>query len=223
MPSREEIQEELVKTAPKLAQMVVREPFIVPEDYFTRLPGVVMARIRTLQASTAAEEEETLSPLLAQLSKKMPFSVPSQYFEQLPHQVAPPAPEISREATGKVFRLSRRAMRMGVAAAAAVLIVAGIWIFTREPAATALQTVAKIDNAATGDTTAAQQSLLHYMQYVSDAELVQYVEPGSSEADPQPDAPEVAPPPGVNDEDFSLLLAGVSDQELENYLAISDI
>lgn len=258
MPARKNIQEELEKLAPQLAQLPVREPFVVPDGYFARFPEVMAARIRTLHAATADDEKELLSPLLSGLPKKMPFSLPDQYFEQLPDKVVKGAPVIpiipkiptvpeapQRSKGGRVIYLPRRAaLRIAaVAAAAIVLIVAGVWMFRSEPSApgpglvvTAGDSNSNNNGNGTGNgnstgnsygpdsaPAANRQDLLGYMQYVSDSELIQYAEPGSLAPGGAVDAPGSPPAFSADEEDLSLLLAGISDQELEHYLEISDI
>ncbi len=219
MSSRKEIQEELEKIAPQLAQMEIRPPFSIPDGYFARLPEVVAARIRTLNAETAAEESEVLLPVLGQLPKKMPFTMPEGYFERLPHTIAR-----QNRGTGKLVRLSRQTgLRIAVAAAAAVLIIGGVWMYSGEPAVTGPQIVARTDDSANGSDLAERPDLLRYMQFVSDAEIIQYVEPGPAPAEAASGVTENNPAMSIGEEDLSLLLADISDQELESYLAISDI
>lgn len=60
-----------------------RDLYTVPEGYFDALPGLMMQRIRALEAVSAAAELDILSPLVASLPRQMPYKVPAGYFEEL--------------------------------------------------------------------------------------------------------------------------------------------
>jgi len=219
MSSRKEIQQELEKIAPELAQMEIRRPFAIPDGYFTQLPAVIAARISTLGAESVQEESEALSPLLSELPKKMPFSVPEGYFEHLPG-----AAMKQDQSAGKLVNMPRRGAGWRFTAAAAVLlIIAGIWMYSGNHTVSPTQTVAEVVDDTNHNDTAARQDLFHYVQYVSDDEIMQYVEPGPASANTYSTTDEAASGSPAGGEALSLLLAGITDQELENYLALSDI
>jgi hypothetical protein len=82
MNSRKQIQDELASLNSSLQPDATGNTFSVPEGYFDRLPGLIMARIKAEQEDMSAfEETARLSPLLSSLKKEMPFSVPDGYFE----------------------------------------------------------------------------------------------------------------------------------------------
>lgn len=80
MNSRNTIQDELTELNSGLSSDLNGTSYVVPQGYFEGLADVVLARIKTQNASVSDEIAE-LSPLLAGLSKKMPYSVPEDYFQ----------------------------------------------------------------------------------------------------------------------------------------------
>lgn len=53
----------------------------VPEGYFEGLAASIMAKLKTAEAPSAAEEVAALSAVVAGISRKTPFSLPPAYFE----------------------------------------------------------------------------------------------------------------------------------------------
>jgi hypothetical protein len=82
METRSTILNELKELSPAVSQIGPDTPYQVPKGYFDSLAAMIMARIKTENAS-AKDELQTLSPLLSGLSKKMPFQAPEGYFSQL--------------------------------------------------------------------------------------------------------------------------------------------
>lgn len=71
------ILEELLQIAPQLAKVEKKQPFQVPENYFSTLEQTVLARCSE-QGEVKAE-----APTFSALPKIQPFKTPANYFEQL--------------------------------------------------------------------------------------------------------------------------------------------
>ena len=91
MNSQDNIQDELRGLNSELPSNPNSTPFSVPDGYFEGLAGSIMAKIKTAEGTTAAEEIASLSPLLAGISRAMPYAVPEKYFQstidELPYLV----------------------------------------------------------------------------------------------------------------------------------------
>lgn len=138
------------------------------------------------------KELEEVSPFLARLPKSSPYTVPSGYFEEFPTSV------LSEAKQAKVINIApkRGIWRLAIAAAVAGAILLGGWFF--------------MEKQAPADTLASVQK---QMQQVSDTEMAAYVE--GSDVIQSDDLSSSAP---IKDEDLPLMLADVSDQELQHYL-----
>ena len=92
-------------------------PYAVPDGYFEELSGRITLIVL---------EDKTVIP---DLSKQQVFEVPKGYFDQLPAQILSAVKEETKPAT-KVISLGRRITRnIRLAAAAALLLVAGAGVF----------------------------------------------------------------------------------------------
>lgn len=101
MNQRDNILQELNELNSSLANTAMVNVFIVPVGYFENLAGVMLNRIKALEAATAAEELNYLSPLLSGLSKEMLFSLPSGYFEGLEKNILTTVAESNDYMTAK--------------------------------------------------------------------------------------------------------------------------
>ena len=82
MTQRDNILQELNELSSSLAAQNPLNVYTVPTGYFEGLAATVLARIKALEATDAAEELSFLSPWLSKLPRQMPYSVPTGYFEE---------------------------------------------------------------------------------------------------------------------------------------------
>lgn len=89
MTQRSHILQELEELNSRLpaADPGASQPYQVPAGYFEALPGLLLQRIKALEASTVKEETTHMAPSLSHLPRTLPFTVPDGYFDQLPEQV----------------------------------------------------------------------------------------------------------------------------------------
>lgn len=226
---------------------VTPNPYQIPDGYFESLPNIILNRVKGLESS-AKDEIESISPLLSGISKKVPFSTPEGYFDDLTENVVSGTQAIQfvneelessailsalktknaysvptgyfesfpqlmlqkakSEQRGKVVSISfgRKAMRYAAAAVVTGLIVlAGFFYFNQQPVGT---TLAQADEKLKQET---QKNL----QGFSDNELLNYIENEES----------VLPEPllmasgDIDTEDVKYMLADVSEEGLEEFLA----
>jgi hypothetical protein len=149
-----------------------------------------------------ADELQEISPFLGNLKKENPFTVPAGYFENL-------VPEINRpqQTPAKVIRLSA-AKRFYRYAAAAVI--AGIFGITA-----ILMFNQKSDNTtlALNQDSVTQSDLEQKVNALTDEEIADFIEGISITAYDNP-----VGGGEINEEEVRLMLADISDKELEKYL-----
>lgn len=201
MNRRKEILDELIDAAPKLADIDSQQPYRVPAGYFESLPQMILLRIKTENAGSAREEMDMISPLLGGLSKKMPFSTPQGYFDSLTPKVA----SSDKVAPARVVRMFQPRRTFKLAAAAVTIGIIGLasWMFFKpaEP-----QLAAKPDTEVQGDIT-------NKVNQLSEKELANFVESTTIIA-PYDNASTGE----INADDVMLMLADISDTELEKYV-----
>jgi hypothetical protein len=83
MTQNNNILQELKELESSLADLAHQDIYSVPNGYFEGLAGIVLNRIKALEAANAAEEIGYLSPMLSNISKQVPYTVPAGYFEKL--------------------------------------------------------------------------------------------------------------------------------------------
>jgi hypothetical protein len=201
MTSRNEIVTELAEIGSQLVNMPNIVPYVVPEGYFEELPALVMMRIKTEHVQSAEEETAIISPLLASLKKESPLTVPDGYFETLAPKMPPveKKPETARVISfnpDKLFKYAAAAVTVG-------LISLFAWLFLRTPSS---------DNqyAVNQDTTIDNQ-VQQKIEGMTDIDIATYLDINELTTMESRDIQ-------VPDDDVTLMLAEVSDQELENYL-----
>lgn len=204
MASRENILTELLAIAPKLAQIQAGHPYKVPENYFERLEVTIIQRVRALEAPDPASELEILSPLLGGLNKKMPFSSPPGYFDTLEKSIVTgdkkaPGKVMAMSAPGRIFRFAAAAVIVGLIATALLL-------YVNQPPVNPHSSLAVVDS--TG-----QNELFGKVDQYSDEELAAFVDDYAT----LPVNQGLAAEGEIEGEDIRLILAEVSDQELEAY------
>lgn len=101
MTQKDNILQELKELKSILANMTPQNNYTVPTGYFDGLAGQVLARIKTIEATTAAEELVYLSPMLNKISKQMPYVAPAGYFDGLPAKIMQFVKESSDYQTAK--------------------------------------------------------------------------------------------------------------------------
>lgn len=200
MTRSQHIQQELEELSEKLSSLPVSTPYRVPFGYFDNLAASVLKRIKT--ENSAEEELKEISPLLAGLKKSVPYSVPDKYFETLspvlPKEEALPAKVISFSAR-KVFRYAAAAVTVGAFALAA-------WFF--------FNTSGSDDQVVVKNEGVSEQQVQQKINSATDNEIAAFVEEGSIIY--------WIETPVITDEvagdDVQLMLAEVSEEELEKYL-----
>lgn len=140
------------------------------------------------------KELEEISPFLSRLPKNNPYSVPSGYFEQFPSSVLAKVKQARVVSIG----VKRNVWRLAAAAAIAGAVMIGGWIF--------------MEKQTPVDTTASVQK---EMKQISDTEIMAYAEGSRGIVTQGDDLSSSAP---IKDEDVPLVLANVSDQDLQQYL-----
>lgn len=202
-----DILSELREIAPAADQWSCDVPYRIPEGYFEGLAGQVLRRIKAEEAASVSEELEMLSPLLSGINKKNPFTAPEGYFEDLSrttvHQLKP-GPAASNAVT---ISLTKRVFRYAVAAAVAGVIAVSAWFLVKDPG-----------EALNGNAAVAQkESVLpneKALENISESEMAAYIEGSTLPVTYET----ISPATDIKDEDVKLMLAEVSDQELQSYL-----
>lgn len=208
MASHQPIRQELHEIGSMLAQQPIASPYQVPPGYFDGLPERILLRIKAEQAYSPKEELELLSPLLGSIGKRTPFTVPAGYFDNLQPQTGA-APSESAKVIRPFF--SKKILRYAAAAAMAGIIAASAWFFNDKTGdRPAPQAMTKVNEPAAENPLASVQ-----LQSFSDTEMSAFLE--SREFVPAYATSPVSA--DIKDEDMNLMLANISDKELENYLS----
>lgn len=152
------------------------------------------------------QELEEIGPALSRILNTTPYTPPpAGYFEQLPTSVLA---EIQQaKVVGMVPRTNR--WRFAAAAAIAGALIIGAWLFTEKRSPNGPAPLAEATSAAP-----IQQGI----QQVSDSDMANYV--NVNDISGSEDVPSLGP---ISDEDIDLVLADVSDQELQQYLDQDDV
>lgn len=95
--------------------------FSTPENYFSKLPGHLMARIKELE-NEAQHEIEEISPLLSSLKNINVFSVDRNYFSRFTVPVKTEAPVIKMQSFNRFWKYASTAAIAGIMAVSALLI-----------------------------------------------------------------------------------------------------
>lgn len=201
MNRRKEILDELVDV-PALAAIDNQGPYKVPEGYFELLPEQILRRVKIENATSAKEEIEAISPLLAGISRKMPFTTPVGYFEKSNSLVGL---ESESKPQARVIKMFQPPRRFRMAAAAVVVAIVGLagWLMFRQPVTT--HYAVKSENQI-------QKELEPRVNQLSDSELANFVDGAMITTF------YTANPVEISEEDVKLMLADISDHELEKYV-----
>jgi len=204
MTPRKEITEELEQIGTELARLSPTLPYTVPSGYFQSFPEIMLRRIRSADTSEAMQELKEISPVLAGMDKKMPFSVPPGYFENMPLNIP------SGQKPARVIALqSSRFFRYAAAAIVVGIISLVGWFIASRPD-TAAEQYASAGNSAT--------QVIDNIADISDSEISEFVDAGSLIYTVDP--PELSGE--LRTEDLTLMLAEVSDDDLEKYLEMQN-
>lgn len=205
MNPRNTIVEELEQMGSGLSRFEPINPYQVPAGYFNDLAEMVMMRIKAESATSAKEETAVLSPLLASLKKETPLYVPEGYFDNLAaglsKNLAP-----THETKPKVISLNAdRFFKYAAAAVTVGLISLFAWIMLQSPDA---------DKAyALNNDTLIDEQVKETMGKLPDVDITTYLD--INELTTMEQLPEDIQ---VNSDDVTLMLAEVSDQELQNWV-----
>lgn len=83
MTQRDNILQELQDLDSRLLNDSFANVYQVPAGYFDELPGLILRRIRAMEAQNPREELAILSPLLNSIKRATPYQLPEGYFEGL--------------------------------------------------------------------------------------------------------------------------------------------
>jgi hypothetical protein len=83
MAQQDNILKELQELNSGLSIIGRQNVFAAPAGYFDNFAGIIINRIKALEAVNGTEELALLSPLLSQVSKRNPYTVPAGYFDGL--------------------------------------------------------------------------------------------------------------------------------------------
>src|SRR5215210_6601451 len=101
-------------------------PYVIPEDYFTNLPGLIFQHVvNHQQLNGVIEEMEAIAPLLNTIDKKQLYSIPPDFFDKM--QI--PLPEMRKRKT-KVASVNRWKIFLRISAAAVVTSLLAIGVYT---------------------------------------------------------------------------------------------
>ncbi|HEX8279435.1 MAG TPA: hypothetical protein VF540_12100 [Segetibacter sp.] len=101
-------------------------PYVIPEDYFTNLPGLILQNVvNHQQLKGVIEEMEAIAPLLNTIDKKQLYSIPPDFFDKM--QI--PFPEMRKRET-KVVSVNKRKILLRISAAAVVTSLLAIGVYT---------------------------------------------------------------------------------------------
>jgi hypothetical protein len=116
--------EELEMLSPLLKGIGKKNPFSMPEGYFSELSDNAIAGAQALDFV----QEELSSPLLDGLKNKQVYEVPAGYFEQLPERLLN---KVQPQQSGKVvsMRFTKRIMQYAAAAVIAGIIITTGWLY----------------------------------------------------------------------------------------------
>jgi hypothetical protein len=204
MAGRKDISEELQEISPVVARLTPVNPYHLPERYFDNLADIILLRLKDLEEESAVDEIAMLSPLLSGLNKKMPFTTPEGYFEQL----SPKAP-IMEKKEGRIIQMPfKRVVRLAAAACITAIIAAAAWVYFGQSTDNRNNTLAQKNDSS------AQKELIEKVHTISDKEIADFVEGDPSQVTDDPGSSSDQ----IKEEDIKLMLADVSDKELENFL-----
>jgi len=201
MTSRNEIIAELAEIGSQLGNMPKTTPYRAPEGYFEELPALILMRIKTEHVQSADEETAIISPLLASLKKESPLSVPEGYFENLTPQI--PTKEKKAETARVITFRADRLFKYAAAAVSIGLISLFAWVFLKTPGSD--------HQYAVNHDTAVDNQVQQKIEGMTDIDIATYLDINELTTMESRDIQ-------VPDDDVTLMLAEVSDQELENYL-----
>lgn len=196
MAQNNEILQELRNIAPELARIGPVTPYKVPAGYFDDLADLILMRIKSMNAQTAGEEISMLSPLLGGLKKEMPYKVPDGYFENL-------VAARKTEAPVRSISFSRRVWQYASAAVVAGIIAVTVWFAVDRSPVKNSPVLAQSDSISAKELT-----------NISDVEIENFLDGNIGVINFEPSSS----PGEIKAEDIRLMLAEVSDKELENYL-----
>jgi len=196
--------EEAAIYAPVFHTLHNHSPYKVPAGYFEKFAEWMLVRIKAEEVASVQEETSLISPLLGKIQKSTPYSVPAGYFDQ--------APEIPEElpSTAKLVRFpALRVFRYAAAAAIIAVILSVGYFFLNDSTGAGKPLARQTDSTA-------EQQVIQNIGTISDTEIAGFIDGYPA----QPLAELAAAPAEINSEDISLILADVSDQELENYVTL---
>jgi hypothetical protein len=193
-------EEELDILSPLLKGIDKKNPFSVPQGFFTELADTMNSGVQAIEFVN--NELENFSPLISGLKEKNVYETPDSYFENFSDSVfekikqqVQPAKVISINKKRNWFKYAAAAAVIGIIAAGSLLVIDNRNSQNRQNAAVSLASV-------------------------SDQEMMNYLEDQST---PQVSADSSATNNSVasadlNDTDANDLLSDVSDDELQQYV-----
>lgn len=129
-------------------------PYVAPIGYLERLTGQIMSKVNSNDVN---KELENVAPILNTISKGDVYSVPEGYFSSISPGTGRPAAK-----PAKIVRFNRSLKYVAAAVIIALLVVAGFLINNSKP--TEMQAAKKVESVE--------------VKKLSEAEIVEYLNPG---------------------------------------------
>lgn len=185
---------ELDILSPVLNKLDRKAPFTAPVGYFDELSDNLVSGMKAIDF---VNEELENSPVLNELKHRPVFTVPSGYFEQFPVTILNKV-----KSTAKLVQMSRRVRLYAVAAILAGLVILGV-------------VYVKNNNAPVTSLASLQADVKQNIRTLSDEAIINYVDNNEFSLS---ETAVVTNTVEIKEEDLKVLLADISDEELQRYV-----
>lgn len=189
------VDDELETLSPLLKQIGKKNPFSLPEGYFSDLSENAVAGAQALDFV----QEELSSPLLGSLKNKQVYEVPTGYFDQLPAQLLN---KVQPRQPGKVISMRKRVIQYAAAAVIAGVVIMAGWMY--------------FGNATTTTNGDVPPVVASNLEKISDEVLESYIE--NESILPVAENTVTARNEEMDSNDMKEMLADVSDEDLQQYI-----
>ena len=195
--------EEINTLSPFLAGISRRNPYSVPDGYFSKIEQEMSESIRQHpDFQTADEELQAVSPLLSRLNKKAPYSVPEGYFENLGVEIRK---NVNKKSGAKIVSLTGRLYKYA-AAAAGIILLGGILYLNQQN---------QQNNDSPVEAGKAWAKIEKQVEKISDKELKDFVQLTNTN---DLTTHENVAGKSIASEDVNNLLKDISDKELQEFV-----
>ncbi len=154
----------------------------IPVNYFNTLADTIIAKIKTQEAMTAADELKAISSVVAAISKTNLFETPQGYFTNLPDAVLK---TVSQQQQVKVISISSKWIKYAAAAVITGALALGVFKYANKPAidisgtAVAAQLEPSIEKGKNMDDKKFDETLNN----LSEEDIVKYLEKNGNDGD----------------------------------------